>query len=210
MTVLPMFPLEHPLLPGEPLALTVFEPRYRQLVADVLAGDGQFGTVLIARGSEVGGGDERSDVGTLIALIGHRMHASGQIRLACRGLERLRVTRWHRDDPYPRAEVEPWPDEPAGQDWPRARVPFSAVLADAQRLYDELAARRGRPVTLLGAPDDLPPTEYTFRTAANLPLGAADRYRVLCAPGPVERLSVMARALDDVLPILRDRLNSDS
>jgi Lon protease-like protein len=215
MTVLPMFPLEHPLLPGEPLTLTVFEPRYRKLVADVLAapGDehhGRFGTVLIARGSEVGGGDERCEVGTAVALIGHRLHASGQIRLACRGLERIRVTTWLDDDPYPRAAVEPWPDAPAGEDWPRERAAFSGILAQAQQLYDELAARRGRPATRLGAPEDLPPTEYTFGTAANLPLGAADRYRALSAPGPAERLTALTRALDDVLPILRDRLGPDS
>ncbi|MEZ5209766.1 LON peptidase substrate-binding domain-containing protein [Gordonia sp. (in: high G+C Gram-positive bacteria)] len=212
MTVLPMFPLEHPLLPVEPLSLNVFEPRYRRMVSDVLAGDGRFGVVLIARGSEVGGGDERFGVGTVVQLIGHRLQASGQIRLACRGIERLRVVSWLDDDPYPRAEIELWPDEPAGgpAEWARARVPFTSVLAETQDLYDQMAARSGRPAVVLGAPDDLPPTDYTFRTAANLPLGAADRYDVLRAPGPRERLDAMIRALDDVLPILRDRLAPQS
>lgn len=210
MTVLPMFPLEHPLLPGEPLGLNIFEPRYRTLVADVLATDGRFGVVLIAHGSEVGGGDDRYDVGTVAQLIGHRVRASGQIHLACRGTDRLRVTRWLDDAPYPRAEIELWPDEPAGtaRDWADARVPFASVLVEAQTLYDAMAAHRGRPVVRLGAPPDLPPTEYTYVTAANLPLGAADRYAVLTAPGPRDRLDAMIRALDDVLPILRDRLES--
>lgn len=204
-----MFPLEHPLLPGEPLGLNVFEPRYRKLVADVLAGDGRFGVVLIARGSEVGGGDERCDVGTVVSLVGHRVRASGQIHLACRGTDRLRVIRWLDDDPYPRAEIELWPDEPAGtpREWTVARTPFTSVLAEAQEMYDRMAAHRGRPVVKLGAPPDLPPTEYTYITAANLPLGAADRYTILTAPGPRERLDAMIRALDDVLPILRARLD---
>lgn len=209
MTALPMFPLEHPLLPGEPLTLNVFEPRYRTLVADVLTkGDGQFGTVLIARGSEVGGGDERCEIGTVTQLVAHRLQASGQIRLACRGIDRLRVTRWLDDDPYPRAEIAPWPDTDAGTPahWERHRGPFLNILDEAQQLYDEVAARSGRPTVVLGAPLDLPPTEYTYRTAARLPLGASDRYDALAAPGPRERLDVLLRALDDVLPILRDRL----
>ena len=37
MPVLPMFPLEHALLPGEPLQLNVFEPRYRALAAGTIA-----------------------------------------------------------------------------------------------------------------------------------------------------------------------------
>ena len=56
-------------LPRSVLPLHVFEPRYRALVADCLAGSGEFGIVLIARGSEVGGGDERVGVGT-VARIG--------------------------------------------------------------------------------------------------------------------------------------------
>lgn len=208
MPVLPMFPLEHALLPGEPLHLNVFEPRYRELVADVVAGDGRFGVVLIARGSEVGGGDERCEVGTVVGLLGHRMSASGQIRLACRGTDRLRVLRWLDDDPYPRADVELWPDEDlgAGEDWRRIRAPLLPILARVQELYDEVSAHTGRPAVHLAAPDDLPPTEYTFRTAVNLPLGAADRYAILAAPGAAERITAMVRALDDVLPILWDRL----
>lgn len=210
MTVLPMFPLEHPLLPGEAVPLNVFEPRYRQLVADALGADSRFGVVLIARGSEVGGGDERLDIGTVAQIVGHRLRASGQIQLVCRGTDRLRVLRWLDDDPYPRAEIEPWPDEPLddADDWHRLRAPLTSLLTETQHLYDALAAASGRPGLTLGAPDELPPAEYTYATAANLPLGAADRYAVLAAAGPAARLDVLVRALDDVLPLLRDRLGT--
>ena len=60
---LPMFPLGTVLLPGAPLPLQVFEPRYRGLTHDCLAGVPEFGVVLIERGSEVGGGDVRTNVG---------------------------------------------------------------------------------------------------------------------------------------------------
>ena len=61
---MPMFPLGSVLLPGVVLPLHVFEPRYQQLVRDCLETDEhEFGVVLIDRGSEVGGGDSRTDVG---------------------------------------------------------------------------------------------------------------------------------------------------
>lgn len=42
-TRLPLFPLDLVLFPGEPLPLHIFEPRYRELLADCLAGDQRFG-----------------------------------------------------------------------------------------------------------------------------------------------------------------------
>ena len=59
-----MFPLSAVLFPHATMPLHVFEPRYRQLMRDCLAGDARFGVVLIARGPEVGGGDERNRYGT--------------------------------------------------------------------------------------------------------------------------------------------------
>ena len=43
--LLPVFPLGVVLFPGTLLPLHLFEPRYRQLLADVRAGDGRFGII---------------------------------------------------------------------------------------------------------------------------------------------------------------------
>ena len=59
---LPMFPLGTVLVPKAVVPLHVFEPRYQTMLVDVMAGDRKFGVVLIERGSEVGGGDVRTDV----------------------------------------------------------------------------------------------------------------------------------------------------
>ena len=108
-----MFPLSTVLFPRANLPLHVFEPRYRAMTTDCLASDRSFGVVLIARGSEVGGGDHRRDVGT----VAHIEHASpledGRFVLMTRGVERIRVTEWLADDPYPMAMVEDFPPPPA-------------------------------------------------------------------------------------------------
>jgi Lon protease-like protein len=43
--LLPLFPLPLVLFPGAPLPLHIFEPRYQQLLTDVLAGDRLFGVI---------------------------------------------------------------------------------------------------------------------------------------------------------------------
>src|SRR4051794_34879859 len=118
MTVLPMFPLGTVLLPGAVLPLHVFEPRYRALVADCLAGEPEFGVVLIERGSEVGGGDVRRDVGTVARIMEMTQLPGDRYALVTVGTRRIRVERWLDDEPYPRAEVTAWPEADDGGQGP--------------------------------------------------------------------------------------------
>ena len=82
---LPMFPLGSVLFPAMPLALRVFEPRYLQLLQDVLPAEApEFGIVLIERGQEVGGGEKRFDVGT-VAQVADIKVADGYLSLVGEG-----------------------------------------------------------------------------------------------------------------------------
>ena len=106
MAVMPMFPLGSVLFPHMPLPLRVFEPRYLAMLRDILGEDpAEFGVVLIERGSEVGGGDVRTEVGT-VARVGQLDSAGEAVLMIAQGDRRIRITRWLDDDPYPRAEVE--------------------------------------------------------------------------------------------------------
>lgn len=101
----PMFPLGSVLLPGMPLPLRLFEPRYLAMLDDVLQRDpADFGVVLIERGHEVGGGDARFDVGCL-AQVQQVEAGAGGVALVAIGTDRLRVDRWGDDDPYPQAAI---------------------------------------------------------------------------------------------------------
>src|ERR1019366_10529845 len=104
MTPLPMFPLGTVLFPHAVLPLHIFEPRYQALTEHCLAADSTFGVVLIERGSEVGGGDQRFTVGTRTRIV-HAEHLDdGRWVLVTVGETRLRVKRWLPDDPYPLPE----------------------------------------------------------------------------------------------------------
>ncbi len=199
-----MFPLGAVLLPGEELPLRIFEPRYRRMIEHCLATDGRFGVVLIERGSEVGGGDVRTDIGTVALIDRYVRKMGGEFTLICRGTERVRVTRWLEDDPYPRAEAQPWPDEvqPAVD-----LIPLLGKRGEIERLTARLARNDGarpRPWPDLRLPED--PVERSYFLARALPLSDADRHRALAAPGPADRVRALTDALDDVIASLRFRL----
>ena len=80
-------------------------PRYRELTRDCLAGVPEFGVVLIERGSEVGGGDVRTNVGTVARIVASQVLPDGRAYLMTVGTRRIRVTEWLEDAPYPRATV---------------------------------------------------------------------------------------------------------
>ena len=206
MAVIPMFPLGTVLLPGGVLPLHVFEPRYRQLVIDCLAddtGDPEFGVTLIERGSEVGGGDQRAAVGVVARIVQVEPLPNGRYALVTVGTRRFRVNAWLPDDPYPLADVDEWRDlEPDAAELP-ARV---AAATDRLRDVLDLAARLGGVPPELTISED--PLVASYHLAGLAPLGPADRYRLLCAASPAERLDLFAECLDDVEAMLRFRLAS--
>src|SRR5215211_6921123 len=129
-----MFPLGAVLLPGAVLPLHVFEPRYYALVDDCMAGDQEFGVVLIERGSEVGGGDVRTDVGTVARVVHVATLPGRRYAVVAVGTRRVRVTAWLADAPYPRAEVEDWPDELAGAGADEVAAALRPVVARLRRV----------------------------------------------------------------------------
>ncbi|MDH3293022.1 MAG: LON peptidase substrate-binding domain-containing protein [Acidimicrobiia bacterium] len=198
-SALALFPLESVLLPGMPLGLQVFEPRYLRLLEDVAEADDRFGVVLITRGSEVGGQDQRADVG-VVAHIGRRRRiADDRWLVEAQGGERFRVTRWLADDPYPKAEVEPWPHLPgpgADEALQPVRRSFVAFLA----LLTEL----GTDTSTVVIDDD--PLTAAYQVAALVPISSYDRYRVLAAETVGDAAPALADAVSGVVDILRHRL----
>ena len=208
MTTIPMFPLEVAMLPGEELPLRIFEPRYAALVRDCLAADDPvFGVVLIEAGREVGGGDRRSGVGALARIADCEAMGPGRYRMVCPVTERIRIVEWLDDEPYPRAVVEPWPDEPdPGVD----AVRLSDVEARIVALFERIAQAQGgelRDRDGLLARDQPDTSKRLYALATRLPMGQADRYAVLSAPGPVARLDALSEAVDTVTAMVEFQLS---
>lgn len=179
-----MFPLGSVLFPFVPIPLRVFEPRYLTMVGRLLDEDEpgfEFGVVLIERGHEAGGGDQRASIGTMARLVSA---AAGPDDLLIVGLGTVRFTveRWLDEDPYPRAEVSMLPD----LEWSEALAPLRAeaeevVLRSIARIAESESEPESdqEPESDDGIELSDDPVAAVWQLAAIAPLGEYDRYTLL-------------------------------
>jgi Lon protease-like protein len=207
-----MFPLGSVLVPGAVLPLHVFEPRYRALVRSCLdSGEPEFGVVLIERGSEVGGGDERRTVGVVARMLQVAELDDGRYAVVAVGTRRIAINAWLPDDPYPLADVDDLPE--AVDDADRCLDLARRLWPDIRRLA-ALAVELGDRSSAVGdvAGDDLVDDDAviaSYQVALGAPVSSADLYDLLCAPGPLERLLAVEAMLPDVAALQQFRLGGD-
>jgi len=203
---LPMFPLEHPVLPGQLIPLQLFEPRYLAL-AEHLRGEleADFGIVGIERGREVGGDDVRADAGVVVRVLEMGDLPDGWVSLLAVGTRRIRVNEWLGDAPYPRAMVTDWPDDVVEEGLEIA----AANLASAVHALVD-AARRNQPGLEVEVPaidpDHLDTSIWRLITFSGL--GPLDTAALLRTPDPIIR-SARACAIIDERRELLDALGDN-
>jgi len=197
MPVIPMFPLGSVLFPAMPLALQVFEERYLKMMGTVLdAEESEFGVVLIERGSEVGGGDQRFDIGTTAQVL--QVEApDGPLQVVARGGRRFRVSKWIEEEPFPRAEVE-FLDVFEPGDVPGEELVLTEnVVRETLEYLATLDLSLPWPTDIELATD---PVEKAWQLAGISPLGTLDHQDLLMLDSPVELLdktrSVVSEALE--------------
>lgn len=202
MAELAMFPLETVLFRTMVLPLHVFEERYRALVRDVVDGERQFGVVLIERGSEVGGGDQRANLGTVAQILEVQELDDGRFALVTIGSQRIAITRWLDDDPYPRAEVEAVLEREGAAD-------TAHLVLEVQRHLRRVAAMRaelGRPAPPVTIELSEDPVVAGYQAAALAGLNPADAQRLLRIDDPSARLTALATLLEDQAELLHAML----
>ena len=111
--LLPLFPLPNVVLfPNVFLPLHIFEPRYREMVADAVASDRMIGMVLLRPGweREYEGRPPVYTVGCSGVLTHVERMADGRYNLVLRGLERFRIVEEDHGRSYRRVSIEPLPE----------------------------------------------------------------------------------------------------
>jgi Lon protease-like protein len=134
--LLPLFPLPSVVLfPGVFLPLHIFEPRYRAMLVDALAGDRLIGMVLLREGwqSDYEGRPPVFEVGCTGVVTHWQMLPDGGYDIVLRGIERFRISEENDEKPYRRAAIAPLP-EPGMS--PQDR---SALVAERSRIEALLA-----------------------------------------------------------------------
>ena len=133
--LLPLFPLPNLVFfPHTRLPLRIFEPRYRKMVEDALAGDHRFGIVLLRPGweSEYYGAPAVYSTGTLAVIEQAVPLEDGRFNIVVRGDTRFRIVDEVSRDPYRTARVVTAPE--LDRDALRAHAQRE-WLADLSRQY---------------------------------------------------------------------------
>lgn len=201
MTLLPMFPLGVVLLPGSLLPLHVFEPRYREMIGEVSPLEPPiFGIVLIASGSEVGGGDVRHRVGTCARILRIEQTEDGRYGLLVGGTNRIIVEAWNTDRSFPQAVVHDYPD--SGLSATRGPLDVAPIV----RRVAALAIEMGERIAPLDEPPSDDPVLASYQLVECSPLETSQRQELLEIPGWPERLERLTTILYETEAALLRRL----
>ncbi len=184
---LPMFPLGMVVFPYQVVGLCVFEARYHHMLSDIDSVQ-RFGTCLIARGTEVGGHDERSSVGTLMQIRGAQSLPNGQTLLMVEGLECFEVSSWLSDAPYPRAVVRDRCCDEISVEPGLLKSTESAVRA-LRALQSELFADQ---CLQTNCEMDSDPWVRSWQLCSMTPMSTLDQFKVLRLSDPNDRLRLLA------------------
>ena len=200
-----MFPLGAVLFPHMPLALRVFEERYIVMLSQILVDDpAEFGVVLIERGQEVGGGEQRFSFGT-VAQILQIEAAEDYLALVAQGDRRVEVVEWRADEPFPSAEVREL-DELEWDDYlqplrDRAEHEVRRALALASEFADMPWAAS------VEISDD--PVQAAWQLAAISPLGPLDQVTLLRSTSMEQLLLLIVKLTVAAAETLGDRWPDD-
>ena len=184
--LLPLFPLDLVLLPGVPLPLHIFEPRYKEMIGECLAQKRPFGVV---RAREEG----MAEVGcTAEILTVTKEYADGKMDIVTQGRERFEVMQINQERSFLQAEVFYFQDEPGGV----ARQDIEQAL----RLHNEILALAGAEQEQASAAED---PQLSFHLAGVLPLDLDFKQTLLGMKSEAERLRGIIAYFEALLPGLR-------
>jgi Lon protease-like protein len=185
LALLPLFPLELVLLPGTPLPLHIFEPRYKEMIAECISAEAPFGVV---RAFDEG----IAEVGCTAEIITvTKEYPDGRMDLVCEGRKRFEVLKVNRDRSFLRAEVLIVPDDP--------EVAVQDERAKAVQLHLEILSLAGA-IQDLSAADQ---NQLSFYLAGSLPLDLDFKQKLLAMRSEGQRIQAVAAYLENVLPQLR-------
>lgn len=185
MALLPLFPLEIVLLPGSPLPLHIFEPRYKEMIAECRTRTAPFGVVRALN-------EGMAEIGCTAEIVTvTKEYPDGRLDLIAEGRRRFEVLELNRERSFLRAEVLWVPDDPG--------VAAPDDSARAIELHRQI-------LSLAGAAQDLSDADQgaiSFHLAGSLPLDLDFKQKLLGMRSEGERIQAVAAHFESILPNLR-------
>jgi len=184
--MLPLFPLQIVVFPGEPVNLHIFEPRYRQMIQECDANGTTFGIAAFI-------GEKVMDLGTEMELLSvEKRYEKGEMDIKTRGIGLFRVERIHKKAPgklYPGAEISPVEN---GMDGDPQLAPL--LLDKLRELFQHIEVEKELP--------DNPLSVKSYDYAHLVGFSLAQEYAFLNILDEAERQHFLLEHLETILPTL--------
>ncbi len=183
--LLSLFLLDAVLLPKAPLPLHIFEPRYREMIAECLSENRAFGVLRVE-------GERVADVGCTAEIVAVSKHyPDGRMDIVTEGRERFEVIEFQTDRAFLQGEINYIGDTAEFARPEQVRV--------AVELHKEILG-------LMGAVPDAttePDPQISFRLANSMPLDLDFKQALLSSRSESERLAQLVQHFNRLLPNIR-------
>lgn len=190
MPLIPLFPLEVVLFPGTGLPLHIFEPRYKEMIAECIAAKRPFGVV---RAKE----DSIAEVGCTAEITQIvKRYDDGRMDILAEGHERFQVLEVNHDRAFLQGEVTFLPDEPSST--------TTAERLRSLELHTEVFQAMGTEVEHPEEDDD--PLSYLL--ADDLPVDLDFKQSLLEMRSEGERLRTLIEYFEAIIPKLQQMLKA--
>ena len=194
VSLLPLFPLDLVLLPGAPLPLHIFEPRYKEMIAECLAEKKPFGVV---RAMESG----VAEIGCTAEIMAvTKKYDDGRMDIMTRGVERFEIIQVNEDRSFLQAEISVVQD---GDD-DKPATSTARLASQAVQLHAEIVKLAGAESSRLNEHAD----NLSFFLAGSLPLDLDFKQNLLSMVSETKRLEAVIGYLQVILPGLRRAANA--
>jgi Lon protease-like protein len=199
---LPLFPLNTVLFPGGHLPLHIFEERYKQMIADCLAGNRPFGVCLIREGNEVGAPAEPFAFGTTAHIRSVEELEEARLNIVCTGGQRFRLREITARVPYLTAEVTVVePEDESGEELDDLAGTAGALFAEYVRLNLASVNQWARGIEMPADPGGL--ADFI---GGRLGVDVVTKQRLLEQLSPTLRLQAEIEILAEAIRVLEPRV----
>jgi Lon protease-like protein len=187
--LLPLFPLDAVLLPGAPMPLHIFEPRYKEMIGECLESKQPFGVVRAK--------DEVAEIGCTAEIVNVvKKYDDGRMDIITQGRQRFEVMQVHSERSFLQAEVFYLRDDPGSA--------TREEKSRAQELHGEIMKLAGSEVEGVA---DVNEQELSFHLAGSLPLDLDFKQSLLGMKSEPERLQAVISFFESILPNVRRTLH---
>ncbi|HLY99009.1 MAG TPA: LON peptidase substrate-binding domain-containing protein [Candidatus Angelobacter sp.] len=182
MSLLPLFPLDIVLFPGVPLPLHIFEPRYKEMVAECIQKKIPFGMVRAKK-------DTLAEIGCSAAILGIvKKYPDGRMDIVAEGRQRFEILQVNQERSFLQGEVGFFEDEPS--------LVNKSDQTTVVELHEQLFQVLGQP------PEPEPPANLllSFRLTHELPVDLDFKQAILEMKSESERINTLIEYYRATIP----------